>query len=157
MRSGNQISRLAIKSGNHISDIFKLLCGTLQFSFNLHSSKQLRDNFSYENKCFRDVSKHPLVTMKTMDTHPGDYTATDARTATLQDDSVRLQTPRFLQDEPQTSLQDCYDAIPNVYSPQAQQYHAAEEVPSETVPSGLFLNKDVWLLRNQCFSGYCGR
>lgn len=71
--------------------------------------------------------------------------------------SVRLQTPRFLQDEPQTSLQDCYDAIPNVYSPRAQQYHAAEEVQSETVPSGLFLNKDVWLLRNQCFSGCCGR
>ena len=68
---------------------------------------------------------------------------------------VCLQTPRFLQGESRTSLQDCYDVIPNVSSPQAQQYHAAEEVPSETVPSGLFLNKDVWLLCNQCFSGCC--
>lgn len=55
--------------------------------------------------------------------------------------SVCLQTPRFLQGEPQTSLQDCYTGIPNVYSPLAQQYHAPGEAPSETVPSAYFSTK----------------
>lgn len=41
-------------------------------------------------------------------------------------------------------------------SAQAQQYYEVEEVSSERFPSGLFLNKDVWLLCNQCFSAWWG-
>lgn len=46
--------------------------------------------------------------------------------------------------------------FPASSSAETQQYYKVEEVPSERFPSGIFLNKDVWLLCNQCFTAWWG-